>query len=192
MKHQLYYYPANASLAPHILLEEAGCDFELVLVDRKLERQKSVEYLRLNPNGRIPVLVSGELVLFESAAICLYIADLFPEARLVPVKDPAGVSPDRAMTALPVQLDPGPEPPLPPAGWTPLRLGLVLAWVVLPVSTLSETGAATVPPAVVVIPWADYAPMWLLAAILLVATVAVVVRTIRAVRISSVLRARDG
>ncbi|MEY2936320.1 MAG: hypothetical protein RL033_7069 [Pseudomonadota bacterium] len=84
MKHQLYYYPANASLAPHILLEEAGCEHELVLVDRKQERQKSAEYLRLNPNGRIPVLVSGELVLFESAAICLHIADLYPEASLAP------------------------------------------------------------------------------------------------------------
>jgi signal transduction histidine kinase len=47
---------------------------------------------------------------------------------LVPVKDPADVFPDRAMTALPVQLDPGPDPSPPPAGWTPLRLGLVLAW----------------------------------------------------------------
>lgn len=56
------------------------------------------------------------------------VQDLFPDARLVPVKDPDGVSPDRAMTALPVQLDPGPEPTLPPAGWTPLRIGLVLAW----------------------------------------------------------------
>lgn len=57
------------------------------------------------------------------------VRDLFPEARLVPVKDASNVSPDRAMTALPVQLDPGPTPALPPGGWTPLRLGLVLAWV---------------------------------------------------------------
>jgi glutathione S-transferase len=84
MKHQLYYYPANANLAPHILLEEAGCKYELVLVDRRSEQQKSAEYLRLNPNGRIPVLVSGELVLFEAAAICLHIADLYPGARLAP------------------------------------------------------------------------------------------------------------
>jgi hypothetical protein len=71
-------------------------------------------------------------------------------------------------------------------------LGLVLAWVVLPVSTLSDTGAPTVPPAEVVIPWPSYAPIWLLAAVLLVASVMVVSRTIRAVRITSVLRARDG
>lgn len=84
MKHLLYYYPANANLAPHILLEEAGAEHELVLVDRRSDQQKSAEYLKLNPNGRIPVLVSGELVLFEAAAICLYVADQYPEARLGP------------------------------------------------------------------------------------------------------------
>ena len=47
------------------------------------------------------------------------VKDLFPDARLVAVKDPAAASPERAMTALPVQLDPGPTPALPPAGWTP-------------------------------------------------------------------------
>jgi signal transduction histidine kinase len=57
------------------------------------------------------------------------VQDIFPEAKLVPVKDPAGVSPDRAMTALPVQLDPGAAAELPPAGWTPLRIGLAMAWV---------------------------------------------------------------
>jgi signal transduction histidine kinase len=57
------------------------------------------------------------------------VKDLFPDAVLVPVKDPDGVSPDRAMTALPVQLDVGPEPTLPPAGWTPLRIGILMAWV---------------------------------------------------------------
>ena len=65
MQHQLYYYPANANLAPHILLAEIDCEYELILVDRKSEQQKSAEYLRLNPNGRIPVLVHGELVIFE-------------------------------------------------------------------------------------------------------------------------------
>jgi len=71
-------------------------------------------------------------------------------------------------------------------------VGLVLAWVVLPVSTLTDTGAPTVPPATVVIPWPDLIPIWVLALVLLVLSVVVVARTIRAVRISSVLRARDG
>ncbi len=57
------------------------------------------------------------------------VSDLFPEARLLPVKDAATVSPERAMTALPLQLDPGSAPAPVPLGWTPLRLGLVLAWV---------------------------------------------------------------
>jgi signal transduction histidine kinase len=64
-----------------------------------------------------------------AAALTEEIQPLFPQARLIPIKDTSAVYPDRAMTALPVQLDPGPEPELPPAGWTPLRIGLVLAWL---------------------------------------------------------------
>ncbi len=60
----LYYYPGNASLLPHMMLREIGAEFELRLVDRGQNFQKSAEYLRLNPNGRIPVLVDGDLVLF--------------------------------------------------------------------------------------------------------------------------------
>src|SRR6187402_2271299 len=44
---RLYYYPGNASFAPHLLLEEAGCEFELVLVDRKRNAQKSADCERL-------------------------------------------------------------------------------------------------------------------------------------------------
>jgi glutathione S-transferase len=84
LKYQLFYYPSNASLAPHVLLEEAGADYELVLVDRSKHGQKDPAYLRLNPNGRIPTLVCGELVLFEAAAICMHIADHHPEAKLAP------------------------------------------------------------------------------------------------------------
>ena len=81
---RLYYYPGNASLAPHVLLEEIGAPFELAFVDRTVGAQKSPEYLKLNPNGLIPVLVDGDLVLYESAAICLYLADLHPQAKLAP------------------------------------------------------------------------------------------------------------
>lgn len=82
MTYTLYYYPGNANVAVHILLEELGCDYELALVDRSLYAQKSDEYLRLNPNGTIPTLVSGSLVLFETAAICMHIADQHPSAGL--------------------------------------------------------------------------------------------------------------
>jgi glutathione S-transferase len=80
----LYYYPGNASLLPHMLLREIGAEFELHLVDRGQNAQKSPEYLKLNPSGRIPVLVDGDLVLFETAAIAMHLADKFPEAGLAP------------------------------------------------------------------------------------------------------------
>lgn len=82
--YRLYYYPGNANLAPHMLLEELGADYELVLVDRDKNEQKSAEYLKLNPAGRIPTLIDGELVLYETAAICLHLADCHPAAGLAP------------------------------------------------------------------------------------------------------------
>lgn len=82
--YQLYYYPGNANLAPHILLEEIGADYQLVLVDRSKNEQKSAAYLKLNPAGRIPVLIDGDLVLYESAAICLHLADRHAAAGLAP------------------------------------------------------------------------------------------------------------
>lgn len=82
--YKLYYYPGNANLAPHMLLEELAVDYELVLVDRDNNAHKSPEYLRLNPNGRIPVLIDGDVVLYETAAICLYLVDRHPQAKLAP------------------------------------------------------------------------------------------------------------
>jgi glutathione S-transferase len=84
MRYRLYYYPGNANFAPHLLLAEAHCDVELVLVDRQAHAQGTADYLRLNPNGRIPTLVVGDLILFEAAAICLHVADHHPEAGLAP------------------------------------------------------------------------------------------------------------
>jgi glutathione S-transferase len=82
--YQLHYFPGNASLAPHMLLEEIGVPYELLLVDRANQAHKSPQYLKLNPNGLIPVLVDGDLVLYETAAICLHLADCHPQAGLAP------------------------------------------------------------------------------------------------------------
>jgi glutathione S-transferase len=82
--YKLYYYPGNANLAPHMLLEEIGARYELVLLDRDRQAHKSPEYLKLNPHGRIPTLMDGDLVLYETAAICLHLVDRHPEARLAP------------------------------------------------------------------------------------------------------------
>jgi glutathione S-transferase len=81
---RLHYFPSNASMAPHVLLQELGVPFERVLVDRTQGVHKSPDYLKLNPNGLIPVLQDGDLVLYESAAICLHLCDRFSRAGLAP------------------------------------------------------------------------------------------------------------
>jgi glutathione S-transferase len=82
--YELFYYPGNASMAPHFVLEDIGAPFVLRLVDRKTNRQKAPDYMRLNPMGRIPTLLDGERIVFESAAICLHLADRHPDAGLAP------------------------------------------------------------------------------------------------------------
>jgi glutathione S-transferase len=81
---ELYYYPSTASMVPHIVLEEIGVSYQRVLIDRMQNAHKTPDYLKLNPNGLIPALVDGDLVLYETAAICLHLSDTHPEAGLVP------------------------------------------------------------------------------------------------------------
>ena len=81
---QLHYYPGTAAMTPHILLQEIGVPFELVRVDRLADAHKTPAYLQLNPNGLIPVLTDGDLVLYETAAILLYLCDTYPQAGLAP------------------------------------------------------------------------------------------------------------
>ena len=90
--YRLYNSPGTAGMAPHILLRELAVPHEMVFVDRDAGAHKTPEYLALNPLGRLPTLVDGDLVIFEAAAICLYLADQHPESRLAP---PIG-DPDRA------------------------------------------------------------------------------------------------
>ncbi len=95
---QLHYFPGNASLIAHIVLEEIGAPFALKLVDRAHGEHKSAGYLALNPTGLIPVLVDGDareaptIVLYETAAIVMHLADTHPAAGLLP---PLG-TPERA------------------------------------------------------------------------------------------------
>lgn len=76
-------------MAPHFVLAALNVDYQLHLVDRKNQAQKSAEYLALNPAGRIPTLIVGEQIIFESPAICIYLAETHPERELIPkVGDP--------------------------------------------------------------------------------------------------------
>jgi hypothetical protein len=70
-------------------------------------------------------------------------------------------------------------------------LGILLAWLVLPFATLTETGAPTVPAAQVVVPWAALVPLWLIAGALLAVTVVLVGRRLGGIGLAGVLRARD-
>ncbi len=81
---QLHYSPSTAAMVPHILLEELGLPFQKVLVDTSIGAHRSEAYRKLNPNGLIPTLVDGGLVLYETAAICLHLCDTHPEAGLAP------------------------------------------------------------------------------------------------------------
>src|SRR5215472_7640478 len=80
----LYHSPQSRSIRPRWLLEELAVPCEVKLVSLAAGDQKKQEYLKLNPNGTVPTLVDGDLALWESAAICQYLADKFPEKRLAP------------------------------------------------------------------------------------------------------------
>jgi glutathione S-transferase len=82
--YRLFYAPGSAAMAPHAVLEEIGAKHELVPVDLQKKAHQKPEYLKLNPKGRVPVLVDGDFVLTESAAIIMHLADRHPEAKLAP------------------------------------------------------------------------------------------------------------
>ena len=86
MGYVLYWRPGTASMAPHAALAEIGAEYRLVEIGRE-EAQGDSSYRALNPLGVVPTLVDEDegLVLTESAAILLYLADRYPEANLAPV-----------------------------------------------------------------------------------------------------------
>jgi glutathione S-transferase len=81
---QLYWSPRSRSFTTLWLMEEAGQPYERVLVDIHKGTQKTPEYLAVNPMGKVPALKDGEATLAETAAICAYVAERCPEAKLAP------------------------------------------------------------------------------------------------------------
>lgn len=78
---KLYYFPGACSLATHIVLEWLGTAYDTVKLD--LASTKSPEFLALNPNGAVPLLIDGDFVLSQNAAILCYLAERYPNARLL-------------------------------------------------------------------------------------------------------------
>jgi len=80
----LYHSNQSRSVRPRWLLEEIGEPYELVRLDMTKGEHKTDAYRRIHPHGQVPALVDGDLTLLESAAICLHLADRFPDAKLAP------------------------------------------------------------------------------------------------------------
>jgi glutathione S-transferase len=87
---KLYWAPRSRSFTALWLMEETGQPYERVLTDITTGAQKTSEYLAINPMGKVPALGDGEATLAEAAAICAYVAERYPEAKLAPpLGDPA-------------------------------------------------------------------------------------------------------
>src|SRR3546814_17900549 len=83
---KLFYTPGACSMVPHIALEEARADFERVPVDFAKGDQLTPEYLRINPTGRVPALLTDHGVLTDIRAFMGYIGRRFPAIRLAPLQ----------------------------------------------------------------------------------------------------------
>lgn len=81
---KLYEFAPTRSIRVRWALQELGVDFETVQVNLRAGENRRPEFLKLNPAGKLPVLVDGDLVLTESVAIVLYLAEKYPEKGLLP------------------------------------------------------------------------------------------------------------
>jgi glutathione S-transferase len=84
---KLYYAPGTCALASHIALEEVGATYTTERLDFKANQQNSPEYLKVNPKGRVPALVTNRGILTETPAMLAFIAQNFPKAKLAPFDD---------------------------------------------------------------------------------------------------------
>ena len=81
---KLFYSPGACSLAPHVVLEELGLEFERHPVLIAAGEQLAQDYLEINPRGRVPALIADGTVITEVPAILIYLATLKPDAKLLP------------------------------------------------------------------------------------------------------------
>jgi glutathione S-transferase len=83
----LYFAPGSSSMAVHIALHEIGIPFETRPMSFKQNDMRAPEFLALNPEGKVPVLLIDGRALTEVAAILFYLAKRFPDAELLPRDD---------------------------------------------------------------------------------------------------------
>jgi glutathione S-transferase len=83
----LYYASGTCALASHLALEYSGVPYQTMRLDFSKQEQRSPEYLKLNPKGRVPALLTDQGILTETPALLLFIAQSFPQAGLAPFED---------------------------------------------------------------------------------------------------------
>jgi glutathione S-transferase len=76
-----YYTPMSSASPIHWALEELGVAYEKVQLDLKAGDSRKPEFLKINPNGKVPVIVHDGLVIFESAAIQIYLGESLASKR---------------------------------------------------------------------------------------------------------------
>jgi len=81
---KLYEFPPTRSIRVRWTLQEMQLDFDSILVNLPAREHHSSEFLKINPAAKVPVLVDGDLVLIESVAIVLYLADKYPDKGFTP------------------------------------------------------------------------------------------------------------
>ncbi|HTY65900.1 MAG TPA: glutathione S-transferase family protein [Alphaproteobacteria bacterium] len=81
---KLFEFAPTRSIRARWALQELGVAFEAVTINLLAGENRSSAFLKINPAGKVPVLVDGDVVLTESIAIVLYLAEKYPERRLVP------------------------------------------------------------------------------------------------------------
>ena len=128
---KLYWSPRSRSFSSLWLMEETGQPYERVLTDISTGAQKTPEYLAINPMAKVPALKDGDATLAEAAAICAYVAERYPEAKLAPpLGDPSRarylywlffapscIEPAMVQIATKIEMNPV------AAGWGPTRSG---------------------------------------------------------------------
>lgn len=113
----VYHHPFTRASATVWMLEEVGVEYELRYVDVMAGAHKAPALVALNPMGKLPILVDGDVVVTESAAIGLYLADRYAPGRLAPaLDDPARGTYLRWSLFAPSVIEPGAMAKI--AGWS--------------------------------------------------------------------------
>lgn len=83
----LYHHPHSRAATVLWMLEEVGCPYDIKHVDMPAGEQQASAFKSINPMGKLPTLVDGDVVITESAAIALYLGDRYASGRLAPALD---------------------------------------------------------------------------------------------------------